>query len=92
MSARQPLGRGAWVGYTVHAYGYDVRVYDPDSHVVEEYNAGNNRLDSQGYVEPGNPDRLPKGTLRRFARQTAQEMASEYGINLPMVVEEEDGE
>lgn len=89
---RQQLGRGSWVGFAVHEMGYDVRVYDPESNVVEEYNAGNHDGDSQAYVPRGDPSRLPKQTLRRFARQTAQEMAAEHGINLAMVQEEEDGE
>jgi hypothetical protein len=82
------LGRGAWIGYRVHDSGYDVTVYDSESREVETYSAGNHARDSQVYVEKGNPERLPKQTLRRFAKQTAEEMAAEYGINLPMITDE----
>lgn len=84
------LERGAWVGYRVHDHGYDVTVYTAESLVLEEYHAGNHARDSQGVVEKGHPERLPKQTLRKFAKQTAQDMALQYGINLPMVQEEED--
>jgi hypothetical protein len=40
-------------------------------------------------LSPDDPDALDAETLKRFARQTAEEMAGEYGINLPMVQEEE---
>jgi predicted RNA-binding protein YlxR (DUF448 family) len=83
------LGRGAWVGYSVQRDGYSVRVYDPESREVETYDAGNHRGDSQVWIDPDSPDALDAETLKRFARQTAEEMAGEYGINLPMVQEEE---
>jgi hypothetical protein len=79
------LGRGACVCYSVSRAGYDVRVYDPDMNEVETYEAGNSRWDSQAYVEPRTPDALDLRTLKRFARQTAEEMADAWGINLPMV-------
>lgn len=87
-----PLDRGSWIGFSVHDHGYDVRVYDSESRIVHEYNAGNHARDSGGVVEKGDRDRLPKQTLRRFARQTAQEMAAEYGVNIAMVQEEEAGD
>jgi len=79
------LGRGAFVDYSVNRNGYDVRVYDDDANEVEAYSAGNSRWDSQAYVEPRTPDALDLRTLKKFARQTAEEMAGEWGINLPMV-------
>jgi hypothetical protein len=84
----KPLGRGAWIGYRVHDHGYDVTVYDSESREVEYYSAGNHARDSQVYVEKGDPDRLPKQTLQKFARQTAQDMAAEHGINLVMIQDE----
>jgi predicted RNA-binding protein YlxR (DUF448 family) len=86
---KKQLGRGAWVGFTVNPDGYSVRVYDPESREVETYDAGNHRGDSQVWLDPDDPDALDAETLKRFARQTAEEMAGEYGINLPMVQEEE---
>lgn len=85
----KPLGRGSWIGYTVHDHGYTVTVYDPESREVERYDAGNHARDSGGVVEKGHPERLPKQTLRRFAKQTAEEMAGEFGVNLAMIQEEE---
>jgi predicted RNA-binding protein YlxR (DUF448 family) len=86
---KKQLGRGAWVGFTVNPDGYSVTVYDPESREVETYDAGNHRGDSQVWLCPDDPDALDAETLKRFARQTAEEMAGEYGINLPMVQEEE---
>lgn len=86
------LVRGAWVGYTIHDSGYDVRVYDDESNIVHEYNAGNSRFDSAAYVPRGDAARLPVSTLRKYAKQTAQEIAAEYGVNLAMIQEEENDE
>lgn len=82
------LGRGAWIGYRVHDSGYDVTVYDSESREVETYSAGNHARDSQVYVERGHPERLSIATLRKFARQTAQDMAAERDINLAMIQDE----
>lgn len=91
MTAKPQLGRGAWIGYRVDRMGYTVTVYDPESNEVETYDAGNSPLDSQGYIPLDRKEpRVPLPTLRRYARQTAEEMAAEYGINLPMVMEEGD--
>lgn len=86
------LGRGAWVGYQVDRTGYTVRVYDADSNEVAEYSAGNHPGDSQVYLPADSKGRVPLPTLRKFARQTAEDMAGEYGINLAMVQQEESGE
>lgn len=85
---KRQLGRGAWIGYRVHDDGYDVTVYDSESHEVEFYSAGNHARDSQVCVPKDNPERLPKQTLRKFARQTSEEMAAEFGINLVMIQDE----
>lgn len=84
------MERGGWIGWRVHEYGYTVRVYDSESNQIDQYDAGNHRNDSAAYVERGNSARLPKGTLRHYARQTAQEMAAELGIALSMVHQEEE--
>lgn len=78
------------VGYTVTDYGYNVNVYDADGQPVEQYSAGNHAGDSQVYVERGDPSRLPKHTLRRFAKQTAGEMAESHGLTADSVYEEEE--
>lgn len=85
---KRELGRGAWIGYRVNDDGYEVTVYDPESREVDHYSAGNHARDSQGYVERGHPERLSIATLRKFARQTAQETAEEWGINLAMIQDE----
>jgi hypothetical protein len=77
------------VGYTVTDYGYDVNVYSEAGLPIETYNAGNSRWDSQAYVEKGDPARLTKNTLRRFAKQTAGEMAEAHGLTADTVFEEE---
>jgi hypothetical protein len=76
------------VGYTVHDRGYDVNVYDEGGTPIETYNAGNSRWDSAATVEKGDPARLPKHTLRRFAKQTAGEMAVSHGLTAEDVFEE----
>lgn len=61
-----------------HWLGYVVTVYH-DGEPVEEYKAGNHRLEST--LETTNPLYcLPKKTLRKFAKQTALAMAEERGI------------
>lgn len=93
MTDKPQLGRGASIGYRVDRMGYDVTVYDPDGREVETYSAGNSPLDSQIYIPLDRKEkRLPVQTLRRYARQTAEEMAAEYGVNLPMIHEEESGD
>jgi hypothetical protein len=83
---------GVSVGYTVHDYGYDVNVYDEDGQPVEQYQAGNNALisDAAAAVERGDPSRLSKTTLRRFAKQTAMEMADSHSIDHSHVYQEEE--
>lgn len=81
-------GPAAWIGYSVNEYGYGVVVYDADSDEIDRYDAGNHARDSQGYVERGHPERLPKHTLRRFAKQTALEIAAERQVD-PFYVREE---
>jgi hypothetical protein len=93
MSDKPQLGRGAWIGFRVDRNGYDVTVYDPDSNEVETYSAGNSPWDSQAYIPlDAKEQRVPVPTLRRYARITAQDFAAEYGINLPMIHEEEVGD
>jgi hypothetical protein len=94
MTTNKPeLERGAFVSYSVDRHGYTVRVYDHDAREIDEYSAGNSPLDSQGYVPLDRKEpRVSVPTLRRYARQTAQDMAADYGIPLAMVHEEEAGD
>ena len=80
------------VGYSVNDYGYEVNVYDANGQPIDHYSAGNHALDSQGQVERGDPARLTKTTLRRFAKQTALEMAADYGVDSFCVQEEKGGD
>lgn len=82
------LGRGAWVGYAVDRGGYSVTVYDPDSHEVYRYDAGNHPNDSQVYLGEDGKGRVPLPTLRKWARQTAHDIAAEWSINATMVQDE----
>jgi hypothetical protein len=85
------LGRGAWVGWSADRTGYSVTVYDPDSIEVYRYDAGNSPHDSGAYVPlDSKSPRVPLGTLRKFAKQTSQEIAREWGINLEMIHDETD--
>lgn len=79
----------ARITYSVNDYGYEVNVFDGNDQVIETYSAGNHALDSQGRVEKGDPSRVPKHTLRRFAKQTAGEFASERGLQPDAISEEE---
>jgi hypothetical protein len=79
----------ARIVYNVHDYGYDVNVLNADEQPIETYSAGNHALESQGRVEKGDPHRVPKHTLRRFAKQTAGEFASERGLQPDAISEEE---
>jgi len=69
-------------GVTVHygscPYGYQVLVCK-DGKIVKEYSAGNSRHESQSYVEPGSMNAESPATLAKFAKQTAEEFAKEYG-------------
>lgn len=60
-------------------YGYSVQTID-DGEIVDEYTAGNNRCDSQSYVDLDSPNALPLATMRQFAEQTANEIAADKGI------------
>jgi hypothetical protein len=81
---------GRYVGYTVHEYGYDVTVYEEGGAIIESYNAGNSRWESTTYVERGDPARLSKTVLKRYAKQTATEMAGSHGIDPSRIFQEEE--
>ena len=54
--------------------------------MIDQYEAGNHPLESQAYLDPGDPVAVPLRDLRKFARQTAFEMASERGLTANDVV------
>lgn len=65
--------------YAATRYGYAVQVVD-GSEVSYEYSAGNHRLDSQATTVPGSPNAVRMRQLRRWAKQTAGEIAKAQGI------------
>lgn len=85
-------GRGAWIGWSADRTGYTVTVYDSESHEIERYDAGNHPNDSQIFLALDSKERrVPLGTLRKFAKQTAGEFATQYGI-APVMIQDESGE
>jgi hypothetical protein len=89
----EQLKRGAWVGWSATRHGYTVTVYDEESREVHRYDAGNSPDDSGAHVPlDSKRPRVPLQTLRKWARQTAQEIAAEYGVNGGMIQQEESEE
>ena len=68
-----------FVIYAATRYGYCVQVVDGDG-VAYEYTAGNHALDSQATTDPRSPHAVGLPQLRRWAKQTAGEIARERGI------------
>jgi len=65
--------------YAATRYGYAVQVLD-GSEVSSEYLAGNHQHDSQATTEPRSPNAVRLRQLRRWAKQTAGEIAKAQGI------------
>jgi hypothetical protein len=65
--------------YAATRFGYTVQVID-GGQVVYEYSAGNCQKESQTIVDPGSPGAVRLSQLKRWARQTAREIANERGI------------
>lgn len=78
------------VAYGASRYGYKVTAYDAENRPVQEYEAGNSRFDSGAYVEPGKGSSLPLQTLRRYARQTAGDIAAALGVPAERIGEDKD--
>lgn len=72
------LLKSGTVVWNADASGYRVAILR-GAEIVEEYAAGNNPHDSMQPASPGYPT-VPQSTLRKWARQTALEMAEEAGI------------
>jgi len=65
------------IGY-YHNKGYEICGIDKNGQIVNElYQAGNNRFDSQ-QNSADNP--LPLSTLKRYCKQTGEEIAKENGL------------
>ena len=70
--------------YAVTSMGYSVQVLD-GSEVVYEYTAGNCQTESQAVLNPGSPGAVSRSQLRRWAKQTADQIANEWRIPLNRV-------
>jgi len=67
------------VHYAATRLGYCVQVVD-NGQIVDEFSTGNSRHDSQVVVDAGSPGAVSLRQLRRWAKQTAGEIAEERGI------------
>ena len=65
--------------YAVTKLGYGVQVVDRGG-IAFEYTAGNHRMESQTVVDPRSPNAVKLSQLRRWAKQTAGEIALARGI------------
>jgi hypothetical protein len=65
--------------YAATRLGYAVQVIDRGG-IVYEYTAGNCGLESQVVVAPHSPNAVKLSQLRRWAKQTAGEIAKARGI------------
>ena len=68
------------ISYAATEYGYCVQVID-GGRPIFEYTAGNSQHDSQAFIAPGSPGAVSRLQLRRWAKQTAEEMADELLAN-----------
>ena len=65
--------------YAATRYGYAVQVVD-GGEIVHEYTAGNHQLESQAVTSPRSRNAVKLAQLRRWAGQTAGEIAQNRGI------------
>ena len=65
--------------YAATKYGYAVQVVD-GGEVVDEYTAGNHQLESQAVTTPRSRNSVKLSQLRRWAKQTAGEIAEKRGV------------
>ena len=65
--------------YAAIRCGYCVHVID-GGEIVYEYTAGNHQRESQTSVDPRSPNAVNLRQLKRWARQTADQIAEERGI------------
>jgi hypothetical protein len=67
------------ISYAATRWGYSVQVVD-QSRIVYEYSAGNHQNESTAVVNPRSPNAVKLRQLKRWARQTAGQIARERGI------------
>ena len=67
------------ISYAATDRGYCVQVLD-DGQTIYEYTAGNHQRESQTFVDPRSRNAVTLRQLKRWAKQTAGEIASEHGI------------
>jgi hypothetical protein len=65
--------------YAATAFGYCVQVIK-NNVVIYEYTAGNHCCESQAVVDPRSPQAVKLPQIKRWAKQTAKEIAKERGI------------
>jgi len=75
--------------YAATIYGYGVQVID-SSEIVHEYLAGNCEKESQTFIDPTSSNAVGLRQLKRWARQTAAEIAQERGIRIKRVEYDDD--
>jgi hypothetical protein len=78
--------RNAFVYWVADPGGYQVTVIQGCS-VLEQYSAGNNPHDSSQLCPPNVPP-VPLRTLRKWARDTAYQIARDFGISRSHVEED----
>jgi hypothetical protein len=71
------------VAYGANAQGYVVQTIQ-DGRVVDEYHAGNAVKESTTYVKPRSRYAVTLRQLRKWAKQTAGEIAAELGEHVPI--------
>jgi hypothetical protein len=65
--------------YAATKYGYAVQVVDGNG-IDYEYTAGNHQLESQAVTAPRSRNSVKLSQLRRWAKQTAGEIAHKRGV------------
>ena len=77
--------------YAATRCGYCVQVIDGNE-IVYEYTAGNHERESQSFVDPRSPNAVNLRQLKRWAKQTADQIANEWRIPLNRVEYDPDPE
>jgi hypothetical protein len=67
--------------YAATVFGYCVQVIDSGK-IVHEYTAGNCWNESQTVIDPKSPGAAKLSQIKRWAKQTARDIAKERGIPL----------
>jgi hypothetical protein len=70
------MNKGFALYQTKKNYGYAVCMCDLDGTILEEYQAGDSKYDSQIY----GTNELSLKELKQFARQTAREMLNSHNL------------